>query len=275
MKQNAGASDVLSENSETSNYFLAQLNFPAKLDRILRSPDLNDIICWLPHGRSWRVMQQKRFEKEVLPVFFRHCNYSSFIRQVNGWGFRRIQSGPDFNSYYHESFLRDDSEAHKRMKRPTVQEAAERKKQAGDPPPNFYMMPPVDTKSKVESSPSPATPSSKQDLYGETIALKVSQCSKDDQRLMLQIELVRLETHRRRVLAALQAMKSNCVSAGASPVLSQTPQPKVPAHRGTLRSAVSAPPSNHNSLLAQQRAAHEMLLQLHHHNQLRMCSPYV
>ena len=28
-----------------------------------------------------------------------HARYASFARQVNGWGFRRIDSGPDYNAY--------------------------------------------------------------------------------------------------------------------------------------------------------------------------------
>lgn len=38
----------------------------------------------------------------MIPIFFRHGRYTSFARQVNGWGFRRITHGSDFNSYYHE-----------------------------------------------------------------------------------------------------------------------------------------------------------------------------
>ena len=30
----------------------------------------------------------------------RHGQNSSFSRQVNGWGFKRIMSGCDYNSYY-------------------------------------------------------------------------------------------------------------------------------------------------------------------------------
>lgn len=56
----------------------------------------------LPHGRSWRINNPKSFEERVIPVFFRHGRYTSFARQVNGWGFRRITHGNDFNSYYHE-----------------------------------------------------------------------------------------------------------------------------------------------------------------------------
>lgn len=76
--------------------------FPVKLHMILANPEFQDIIAWLPHGRSWRIVQQKAFEERVLPLYFRHGRYSSFARQVNGWGFRRVTHGSDYNSYYHE-----------------------------------------------------------------------------------------------------------------------------------------------------------------------------
>ena len=64
--------------------------------------DFEDIISWLPHGRSFRVLQPKAFEERVIPLFFRHGRYASFARQVNGWGFKRVCNGPDYGAYYHE-----------------------------------------------------------------------------------------------------------------------------------------------------------------------------
>ena len=63
--------------------------FPMKLHTILSNPEFQDIIAWLPHGRAWRILQHKAFEERVIPLYFRHGRYSSFARQVNGWGFRR------------------------------------------------------------------------------------------------------------------------------------------------------------------------------------------
>lgn len=96
-------------------------NFPAKMMAILSRPDLADIISWMPHGRSWKVHKPREFEVKVIPTYFEHSKFSSFIRQANGWGFRRIISkGPDRNSYYHEMFLRGKPHLIKLMKRPTT-----------------------------------------------------------------------------------------------------------------------------------------------------------
>ena len=103
-------------------------NFVAKMHAILSRSDLSEIIGWLPHGRSWMILNPKKFEKEVLPVYFAHAKISSFIRQANGWGFRRIIAGRDRNSYYHPKFLRALPHLCKDMKRPGVSE-----KQSSDP----------------------------------------------------------------------------------------------------------------------------------------------
>lgn len=94
-------------------------NFPAKMYAILSRKDLSDIITWMPHGRSWKVLKPREFEIKVIPTYFEHSKFSSFIRQANGWGFRRIISkGGDRNSYYHELFLRGRPYLIKLMRRP-------------------------------------------------------------------------------------------------------------------------------------------------------------
>lgn len=101
-------SQVLPDKADGPSSLIAQSStakeptFPVKLHMILSNPEFQDIISWLPHGRSWRILQQKAFEERVIPLYFRHGRYSSFARQVNGWGFRRVTHGSDYNSYYHE-----------------------------------------------------------------------------------------------------------------------------------------------------------------------------
>ena len=58
-------------------------SFPMKLHRILSDPAYHEYIAWLPHGRAWRILKQKSFEKEVIPKFFRSARYASFMRQVS------------------------------------------------------------------------------------------------------------------------------------------------------------------------------------------------
>jgi hypothetical protein len=76
--------------------------FPVKLYALLNQPSLSEIITWMPHGRSWKVLKPRLFETSVLPVFFESDNYHSFNRVINAWSFRRKSAGPDRGSYFHE-----------------------------------------------------------------------------------------------------------------------------------------------------------------------------
>jgi len=75
---------------------------PVKLAAILDEPRFQDIICWMPHGRAWKVLRPMEFTERVAPHYFEYPNYNSFIRLVNAWGFRRIKTGVDANAYFHE-----------------------------------------------------------------------------------------------------------------------------------------------------------------------------
>ena len=73
-----------------------------KLHQMLSDPDAEGVIVWIPHGRAWKLIKPDQFERILLPRYFDHGNISSFMRQVNGWDFRRVVKGADEQSYYHE-----------------------------------------------------------------------------------------------------------------------------------------------------------------------------
>jgi hypothetical protein len=126
-------------------------NFPAKMHAMLSRDDLAEIICWLPHGRAWKVLKPREFELLVLPSYFEHSKFSSFIRQANGWGFRRINTGRDRNAYYHPQFLRGLPHLCKGMKRPGV---AQKLHVNPDHEPDLYRISelhPVPVKTKEQS----------------------------------------------------------------------------------------------------------------------------
>ncbi|GFH61716.1 hypothetical protein CTEN210_18192 [Chaetoceros tenuissimus] len=99
--------------------------FPVKLMDLLnlidtKEPQLASIISWQPSGESFKVRDKKRFEKEVQSLFFTQTNYTSFRRQLNLWGFKRIDDkhSEDCGAYLHPMFKRNDMYACRLMRRP-------------------------------------------------------------------------------------------------------------------------------------------------------------
>ena len=94
-----------------------RISFPMKLFQILSEESNEPIISWMHHGRAWIVHDADKFEKELIPKYFKLTKFSSFTRQVNGWGFRRITKGMDKGGFYHELFLRGRSDMCAKMRR--------------------------------------------------------------------------------------------------------------------------------------------------------------
>mmetsp|Transcript_2667 Transcript_2667/g.3059 ORF Transcript_2667/g.3059 Transcript_2667/m.3059 type:complete len:401 (+) Transcript_2667:55-1257(+) len=83
--------------------------FPKKLQRLIQEAEANgesDIISFSPHGRAFVIHDEGRFYQNIMPRYFRQTRFSSFQRQLNLYGFKKIKSGPDAKGYYHELFLK-------------------------------------------------------------------------------------------------------------------------------------------------------------------------
>jgi len=115
----------------------APTNFPSKLHHILSDPEYQHVISWMPHGRAWKIHNKDLLVSEVVPKYFVQSKYQSFARQLNGWGFKRLQqAGNDFNAYYHECFLRGMPQLAVLMKRVTPNQGRLLPHVEGEP--NFY-----------------------------------------------------------------------------------------------------------------------------------------
>nr|KAJ3421356.1 stress-responsive transcription factor hsf1 [Polyrhizophydium stewartii] len=55
-------------------------------------PSSDEFIHWTPEGTSFVVTNQELFSQHVLPQYFKHSNFTSFIRQLNMYGFHKIPS---------------------------------------------------------------------------------------------------------------------------------------------------------------------------------------
>lgn len=124
--------------------------FPDILHRMLDQVEqegFSNIVCWLPHGRAFRVHDRKRFCAEILPRFFvAQTKWTSFSRQLNMYGFLRTSVGVDAGSYYHELFIQRRPMLCRYMRRVGAPHGPDRRtyKLAEGEDPDFYSMGPID-----------------------------------------------------------------------------------------------------------------------------------
>ena len=127
--------------------------FPMLLHKVLNEVDqegLSSILSWQPHGRSFLVRKPKKFEQLLMPRYFTQCSkLSSFQRQLNIYGFKRITQGLDRGGYYHEYFLRGRSDLSVFVQRKRVQGTKRRARSSPATEPDFYSMKPVTSPSVV------------------------------------------------------------------------------------------------------------------------------
>ena len=52
----------------------------------------NDVGGWSADGTSFIVSNQELFAEQVIPLFYKHNNIQSFVRQLNFYGFRKLKT---------------------------------------------------------------------------------------------------------------------------------------------------------------------------------------
>jgi hypothetical protein len=147
----ATAVDKKNKIKKSNNRGRVKIPFPYKLHAMLEGVQhdaLCHIISWQPHGRAFLVHRPKEFTRQVSETYFKQSKYTSFQRQLNLYGFRRLtRIGPDAGAYFHEYFLRGRvylSDLIIRTKiKGTITFTRSRSPLNPDLEPNLYAFPPV------------------------------------------------------------------------------------------------------------------------------------
>lgn len=57
--------------------------FLSKTYDLVDDPSTNHVVSWSETGGSFVVWDPTEFAKDLLPMYFKHNNFSSFVRQLN------------------------------------------------------------------------------------------------------------------------------------------------------------------------------------------------
>jgi len=76
---------------ETGKYDLDTVSvFVAKLYQLLDCDDYKEYLTWNETGDVFVICNMDEFAQNVLPKYFKHCKFTSFVRQLNIYGFYRV-----------------------------------------------------------------------------------------------------------------------------------------------------------------------------------------
>lgn len=105
-QQQNGETESLSQQQQSQQKSSLPTPFLTKTYQLVEDTTVDDIISWNEDGTTFIVWRPAEFARDLLPKFFKHNNFSSFVRQLNTYGFRKIV--PDRWEFCNDCFKRGE-----------------------------------------------------------------------------------------------------------------------------------------------------------------------
>ena len=104
---------------------LSRAPFISKTFQLVSDEKTNDVVSWNATGDALVIWDSYAFEVQILPTYFKHNKLSSFIRQLNTYGFKKDCTSPQ--QFSHPHFARHSTELAKICRTPRHQITTESK----------------------------------------------------------------------------------------------------------------------------------------------------
>ena len=91
---------MLGRKRKSTQIELKQDKFLLKLYEILSKDEYSKIIHWSQNGTYIIITNIHTLSKKILPIYFNHQNYSSFVRQLNIYNFHKIRTEQEVQEQY-------------------------------------------------------------------------------------------------------------------------------------------------------------------------------
>ena len=92
------------------------------LVQMVSDPSTDHIVRWTDDGSAFLVLDEFAFAKQLLPLYFRHKNFSSFIRQLNFYNFQKRGVDGKYIRLQHPYFKRNQLHLLQLIKRKSTHE---------------------------------------------------------------------------------------------------------------------------------------------------------
>lgn len=81
-------------------------SFLSKTFDMVSQVEYCDVVSWTDDGNTFIIKNVNEFSTKILPLYFKHRNLASFIRQLNMYDFHKVKDSGEQQIFNHPSFVK-------------------------------------------------------------------------------------------------------------------------------------------------------------------------
>jgi hypothetical protein len=109
--------NINNEKNQQKDKMSHNSRFLLQLYKILEEEAYKNIIHWGDNGKYFIIENIHDFTEKILPKYYNHNNYSSFVRQLNMYDFHKKKTNTNGHSFQQDKFIKGKKDLIKTIKR--------------------------------------------------------------------------------------------------------------------------------------------------------------